>query len=57
MIANLNEFRKAQEEIHSLEQRLERLQKYHAVGLKGFTKAGIHKMIARLREELAVYEG
>ena len=26
-------------------------------GAKGFTKAGIRKMIARLHEELAVYEG
>jgi hypothetical protein len=25
-------------------------------GSKGFTKAGIRKMIARLHEELAVYE-
>lgn len=27
------------------------------VGSKGFTKAGIRKMIARLHGELAVYEG
>jgi hypothetical protein len=26
-------------------------------GSKGFTKAGIRKMIARLHEELAIYEG
>jgi hypothetical protein len=26
-------------------------------GVKGFTKAGIRKMIARLHEELALYEG
>ena len=26
-------------------------------GAKGFTKAGVRKMIARLHEELAVYEG
>ncbi len=57
MIFNLTEYEKAQEEIHSLEKRLERLQQTHPVGSKGFTKAGIRKMIARLHEELAVFEG
>lgn len=57
MIANLTEYQKAQEEIHELEGRLERLQQSHPVGSKGFTKAGIRKLIARLQEELAVYEG
>lgn len=40
-----------------LEERLHRLQQSHPMGDKGFTKAGIRKMIARLHEELAVYEG
>lgn len=57
MIANTTEYQKAQEEIRLLEERLARLQKSHPVGSKGFTKAGIRKMIARLQEELAVYEG
>jgi hypothetical protein len=57
MIANTTEYEKTQEEIRSLEQRLKRLQENHPIGSKGFTKAGIHKMIARLHEELAVYEG
>jgi prefoldin subunit 5 len=57
MIANETEYRKAQEEIRFLEQRLERLQEAHPIGAKGFTKAGIRKMIARLHEELAVFEG
>jgi hypothetical protein len=57
MIRNLVEYQKAQEEIHDLEERLERLQQSHPVGSKGFTKAGIRKLIARLQEELAVYEG
>jgi hypothetical protein len=57
MIASLDEYRKVQEEIRDLESRLARLQKEHPVGSKGFTKAGIHKMIARLHEELAMYEG
>jgi len=58
LIANVDEYQKAQEELHSLEERLARLQQadpHH--GAKGFTKAGIRKMIARLHEELALYEG
>ena len=57
MISNLTEYEKAQEEIHILEKRLRRLQQTNPIGSKGFTKAGIRKMIARLHEELAVYEG
>ena len=57
MIANATEYRKAQEEIRALEERLERLQQSHPIGSKGFTKAGIRKLIARLHEELAVFEG
>jgi hypothetical protein len=57
MIASLTEYEKAQEELRVLEERLERLQRSHPVGSKGFTKAGIRKMIARLHEELAVFEG
>jgi len=57
MISNPTEYKKAQEEISILEQRLARLQQGHPIGAKGFTKAGIRKMIARLHEELAVYEG
>ena len=57
MIANATEYQKAQEETRALEGRLEKLQQNHAIGSKGFTKAGIRKMIARLHEELAVFEG
>ena len=57
MIVTPTEYQKAQEEIRDLEERLARLQKTHPIGSKGFTKAGIRKMIARLHEELAVYEG
>jgi len=57
MIRDLNEYEKAEEEMRILEERLERLQKEHSVGSKGFTKAGVRKMIARLHEELAVFEG
>jgi hypothetical protein len=57
MISNPTEYAKAREEIRVLEERLERLQQDHPIGSKGFTKAGIRKMIARLHEELAVFEG
>src|SRR3954468_764374 len=57
MIANTHEYVTAQEELRLLEERLRRVQQGHPAGSKGFNKAGIRKMIARLDEELAVYEG
>lgn len=57
MIANALEYERAQEEIRSLEERLSRLQRENPGHSKGFTTAGIRKLIARLHEELAVYEG
>jgi hypothetical protein len=57
MITNTVEYERAQEELRDLEGRLARLQQSHPVGSKGFVKAGIRKMIARLHEELAVFEG
>ena len=57
MITNVDQYQKAQDEIRQLEERLQRLQRSHPLGRKGFTKAGIRKMIARLHEELALYEG
>lgn len=57
MITNAVEYEKAEQELRDLEKRLEALQRSHPVGSKGFTKAGIRKMIARIHEELALYEG
>lgn len=57
MINNVVEYEKAEQELRDLERRLEDLQQSHPIGAKGFTKAGIRKMIARIHEELAVYEG
>ena len=57
MIINAEQYHRAQEELYQLEDRLRRLQKSHPLGSKGFTKAGIRKLIARLHEELALYEG
>lgn len=57
MITNAVEYEKAEEELRDLERRLEFLQRSEPIGSKGFTKAGIRKMIARIHEELALYEG
>jgi hypothetical protein len=57
MISSAAEYEKAREELRILEERLARLQRDHPNVAKGFTKAGVRKMIARLHEELAVYEG
>jgi hypothetical protein len=57
IISTLVDYEKAQEELRSLEERLSRLQQTHPLGSRGFTKAGIRKMIARLHEELAIFEG
>ena len=51
------EYEKAQSELRDLQERLAQLQRDHPIGEKGFTKAGIRKLIARLNEELAVFEG
>jgi len=57
VITTQTEYDKAQDELRDLQDRLAKLQEEHPVGEKGFTKAGIRKLIARLNEELAVYEG
>jgi ribosomal protein L29 len=56
VISSTVEYERAESELRELEQRLIELQKQHAIGEKGFTKAGIRKLIARLNEELAVFE-
>lgn len=57
MIETADQYKKAQDELRQLETWLQRLQQDFPIPDKGFTKAGIRKMIARLHEELAVYEG
>jgi hypothetical protein len=56
MITNAVEYEKAEEELRDLEKRLQALKQSNPIGFKGFTKAGIRKMIASIHEELAVYE-
>ena len=57
MITSVTEYEKAHAELRDPTDRLARLQQTNPAGSKGFTKAGVRKMIARLHEELAVYEG
>lgn len=57
MIMPPQEYEQTQLELRDLQDRLERLQRDHPLGEKGFTKAGVRKLIARLHEELAVFEG
>jgi hypothetical protein len=57
MITTAEEYQKAQDELRQLEERLRRLRQSYPLGAKGFTKAGVRKMIARLHDELALYEG
>jgi hypothetical protein len=57
MIETVLDYEKAREELASLESWLADLCRLHPGPVKGLTKAGVRKMIARLHEELAVYEG
>ena len=57
MIEDERQYRKALEELRYMEDWLARLLAEEEGARKGLTKAGIRKMIARLQDELAVYEG
>jgi hypothetical protein len=57
LITTTIEYEQAQAELANLQTRLVELQRQHPIGDKGFTKAGIRKLMARLHEELALFEG
>jgi len=57
MIHTREEYEKAQDELKQLERWLLRLQQDHPLPEKGLTRAGVRKMIARLHQELGVFEG
>jgi hypothetical protein len=57
MISSAQEYDAAQDELRLLEDWLSRLQREHPAPSYGLSKAGVRKMIARLHEELAIYEG
>ncbi len=56
MISNAVEYEKAHSDLRILEQRIADLEREHPIGEKGFTKAGVRKMIAKINEELASFE-
>jgi len=56
VITSTAEYEKAHGDLRILEQRIADLERDHPVGEKGFTKAGVRKMIAKINEELAVFE-
>ncbi len=56
MISNAMEYEKAHSDLRILEQRIADLEREHPIGEKGFTKAGVRKMIAKINEELASFE-
>ncbi len=57
MIQNETDYRKAKQELEHMENWLARVERDYELAEKGLTKAGIRKMIARLHEELAQFEG
>jgi len=57
VISSAQEYEDAKGELSHLEDWLARLQREHPAPSHGLSKAGIRKMIARLHEELAFYEG
>ena len=57
MIETEDQYAKAKTELRDLETQLSKLQEEHPNGEKGFTKAGVRKMIARLHEELVSFNG
>lgn len=57
MIDTPRKYEKACQELKDLESWLDRLRQENPGPQKGLTKAGIRKMIARIQEELAYYEG
>ncbi|MBI3923533.1 MAG: hypothetical protein HY318_19095 [Armatimonadetes bacterium] len=57
MVANEREYQAAVGQLTELELRLREVERSPDHPNKGLTKAGIHKMIARLHEELAEHDG
>jgi hypothetical protein len=57
VISTPQEYEAAKSELSHLEEWLSRMQLEHPAPSPGLSKAGIRKIIARLHEELASYEG
>ena len=54
MITNTVDHAQAEQELRELQKRQEWLQESYPIDSKGFAKAGIRKMVARLHKELAL---
>ena len=57
MISTVYEYQRSQEQLDHLEKWLARLREDPNPGKDGLVKAGIRKLISRLHEEMADYEG
>lgn len=57
MISSETEYRKAREEVEHLTRWLARIEDREAAERKGLTAASIRRMISRVQEEIAEYEG
>lgn len=57
MISSPHEYEAAKQELRDLEERLVRVERENPLPAKGYTKAGIRKLISRIHEELGIYEG
>jgi hypothetical protein len=56
LISSETEYQKAREELEQLTAWLGRLENKEATERKGLTAASVHRMIARVHEEIAQYE-
>lgn len=56
MIESKSDYVAANEQLVQLNQRLKNLQTEFPGTEKGYTKAGVRKLIAKIHEDLAVYE-
>jgi len=57
VITNLEECEWAENQLRFLEERLAQLQGIRPTGVQGLAKASMRRRIARLHEELAMFEG
>ena len=57
MISSATEYQKAREEVDRLTRWLARLENKEEAQRKGLTAASIHRMLSRIHQEIAEYEG
>ena len=57
MISSATQYQKAREEVDRLTRWLARLENKEEAQRKGLTAASIHRMLSRIHQEIAEYEG